>query len=388
MGLPGAVWALGFTSLFMDFSSEMIHGLLPVFLVLNLGASAAVLGLVEGIAEATAQITRIFSGWLSDLLRRRKALAVAGYGLAAATKPLFPLATSVGTVLIARFADRVGKGIRGAPRDALVADVTSAEQRGAAFGLRQSLDTIGAILGPVTAIGLMVLFHDDIRTVFWFAVIPAVISVAVLVFGVKEHALPPQKVRAPLRLREMALLGRSYWLVVAAGTVFTLARFSEAFLVIRAQQGGLPIAWAPAVIAVMSLVFAVSAYPAGRLQDKAGARPLLLLGLVALIAADLLLGFGQSLVVLFVGIGLWGLHMGLTQGVLSALVAAMAPAHLRGTAFGLFGLVTGLAALAASVLAGTLWDAIGPVVTFTAGAGFAAIALLAFLFLGESRKGG
>jgi MFS family permease len=384
--LPGAVWALGFTSLFMDFSSEMIHGLLPVFLVLNLGASAAVLGLVEGIAEATAQITRVFSGWLSDLLRRRKALAVAGYGLAAVTKPLFPLATSVATVLVARFADRVGKGIRGAPRDALVADVTPAEQRGAAFGLRQSLDTVGAILGPVTAIGLMILFDDDIRTVLWFAVVPAVISVAVLVLGVKEQANAPQNTGAPLELRQVALLGRRYWLVVAAGTVFTLARFSEAFLVIRAQQGGLAVAWAPGVIAVMSLVFAVSAYPAGRWQDRIGARPLLILGLVALIVADLLLGFGQSLVVLFLGIGLWGLHMGLTQGVLSALIASTAPESLRGTAFGLFGLITGLAALAASVLAGALWDAIGPPTTFAAGAGFAVTALLAFLFLGKGRN--
>jgi MFS family permease len=384
--LPGAVWALGLTSLFMDFSSEMIHGLLPVFLVLNLGASAAVLGLVEGIAEATAQITRVFSGWLSDELKQRKTLAVAGYALAAATKPLFPLANSVGLVLIARFVDRIGKGIRGAPRDALVADVTPADQRGAAFGLRQSLDTIGAILGPLTAIGLMVLFHDEIRTVLWFAVVPAVISVTVLVFGVKERALPRQKAGAPLRLGEIARLGRPYWFVVAAGTVFTLARFSEAFLVIRAQQGGLAVAWAPAVIAVMSLVYAVSAYPAGRLQDKAGARPLLILGLVALILADLLLGFGQSLVVLFLGIGLWGLHMGLTQGVLSALVAAMAPEHLRGTAFGLFGLITGLAALGASVLAGVLWDVIGPGATFAAGAGFAAVALVAFLFLGKPQE--
>jgi MFS family permease len=384
--LPGAVWALGLTSLFMDFSSEMIHGLLPVFLVLNLGASAAVLGLVEGIAEATAQITRVFSGWLSDTLKRRKALAVAGYGLAAATKPLFPLATSIATVLVARFADRVGKGIRGAPRDALVADITPSDQRGAAFGLRQSLDTIGAILGPLTAIGLMAIFHDDIRTVLWFAVVPAVISVTVLIFGVKERSLPRQEARAPLRLPEIARLGQRYWFVVAAGTVFTMARFSEAFLVIRAQQGGLAITWAPIVIAVMSLVFAVSAYPAGRSQDKAGARPLLIFGLIALIVADLLLGFGQSLVVLFLGVGLWGLHMGLTQGVFSALVAAMAPENLRGTAFGLFGLITGLAALGASVLAGALWDVSGSAATFAAGASFAAIALVAFLFLGESRK--
>jgi MFS family permease len=377
--LPRAVWALGLTSLFMDTSSELIHGLLPVFLVVTLRASATALGVVEGIAEATAQITRVFSGWLSDALGKRKALAVAGYGLAAATKPLFPLANSVGLVLLARFLDRIGKGIRGAPRDALVADLTPPEQRGAAFGLRQSLDTIGATIGPALAIVLMYLFNDNIRTVLWFAVIPAVLAVAVLVLGVEEPAHLDSKPKAPLRLADIRELGSAYWLVIVAGAVFTLARFSEAFLVIRATESGLPFAWAPAVIAAMSLVFALSAYPAGRLQDRIGARPLLLLGLIVLIAADVLLAFGSSLLGIFAGICLWGLHMGLTQGVLSALIAATAPERLRGTAFGLFGLVTGVAALIASVVAGLLWDRIGPDATFSAGAAFAAIAFIAFL---------
>lgn len=382
--LPRAVWALGLTSLFMDMSSELIHGLLPLFLVINLGASAAVLGAIEGIAEATAQVTRVFSGWLSDVLQRRKLLAVLGYGLAAVTKPLFPLAGSVGTVLFARFADRVGKGIRGAPRDALLADVTPRASRGAAFGLRQSLDTIGAVLGPLAAIGLMFLFNDDIRIVLWFAVPPALIAVVILIVGVKEPATPPQKERVPLRLREIALLGRPYWLVLGAGAIFTSARFSEAFLVLRAQDAGLALAFAPAVIAVMSIVFALSAYPAGRIQDQAGSRPLLLAGLAALIVADLALGFGQSLGAVFAGIALWGLHMGLTQGVLAALVAATAPERLRGTAFGLFGLVTGLFALLASVLAGLLWVELGSAASFAAGAGLAAAALIAFLFLGQA----
>jgi MFS family permease len=386
-GLPGTVWALGLTSLFMDVSSELIHGLLPLFLVLDLGASAAVLGLIEGIAEATAQVTRVFSGWLSDALGQRKALAVAGYGLAAATKPLFPLASSAGLVLLARFVDRIGKGIRAAPRDALIADVTPRARQGAAFGLRQSLDTIGAVVGPTAAIGLMYLFSDSIRTVLWFAVPPALIAVAILMICVSEAASPQKHKRVPLRLKKIALLGRPYWLVVGAGAVFTLARFSEAFLVLRAQSGGLAIGLAPAVIAVMSIVFAASAYPAGRMQDKKGARPLLLAGLAALIAADLLLGFGQSLVAVFSGIALWGLHMGLTQGVLATLVACSAPMRLRGTAFGLFGLVTGLFSLLASILAGVLWVRVGAGATFAAGAGFAAAALLAFLFLGAAREG-
>jgi MFS family permease len=377
--LPRAVWALGLTSLFMDTSSELIHGLLPVFLVVTLGASATALGLVEGIAEATAQITRVFSGWLSDALRKRKALAVAGYGLAAATKPLFPLANSVGLVLLARFLDRIGKGLRGAPRDALVADLTPPAQRGAAFGLRQSLDTVGATIGPALAIGLMYLFNDNIRTVLWFAVIPAVLAVTVLVLGVEEPTHLESKPKAPLRFADVRELGSAYWLVIVTGAVFTLARFSEAFLVIRAKDSGLPIAWSPAVIAAMSLVFALSAYPAGRLQDRIGARPLLLLGLALLIAADLFLAFGSSLLGIFAGVGLWGLHMGLTQGVLAALIAATAPMRLRGTAFGMFGLVTGAATLIASVLAGLLWDRIGPDATFLAGAAFAATAFIAFL---------
>lgn len=380
-GLPRSVWALGLTSLLMDTSSELIHGLLPVFLVVTLGASATALGVIEGIAEATAQITRVFSGWLSDALGRRKALTVAGYGLAAVTKPLFPLANTIGLVLLARFLDRIGKGIRGAPRDALVADLTPADKRGAAFGLRQSLDTVGATLGPAAAIGLMYLFNDDIRTVLWFAVIPAVLAVAVLVFGVKEPGRKQRATRAPLQASEIGALGAAYWLVVVAGAIFTLARFSEAFLVIRAMDGGLALAWAPAVIAVMSLVYAASAYPAGRLQDRIGARSLLLLGLCALIAADVVLAAGASLPAIFIGIGLWGLHMGLTQGVLAALIAATAPERLRGTAFGLFGLITGLAALIASVLAGLLWDRIGAGATFLAGAAFAATALIAFLLV-------
>lgn len=385
--LPRAVWALGVTSLLMDTSSELIHGLLPIFLVVTLGASATVLGIVEGIAEATAQVSRVFSGWLSDALGRRKALAVLGYGLAAATKPLFPLANSIGLVLAARFLDRIGKGIRGAPRDALVADLTPAAMRGAAFGLRQSLDTVGAVLGPALAIGLMVLFDDNIRAVLWFAVIPAALAVAVLVFGVKEprHAQP--KARTPLRPAEIGALGRAYWFAAAAGAIFTLARFSEAFLVIRATESGLALAWAPAVIAVMSLVYAASAYPAGRLQDRIGGRPLLLLGLTVLIAADLVLAYAASLLGVFIGIGLWGLHMGLTQGVLAALIAATAPERLRGTAFGLFGMIAGLAALAASVLAGLLWDRIGAGATFLAGAAFAGIALIAFLLIAQMPGG-
>lgn len=384
--MPRTVWALGFTSLFMDLSSEMIHGLLPILVVVGLGASATVLGILEGVAEATAQIVKVFSGWLSDRIGRRKALAVAGYGLAALTKPFFPLADSVGTVMAARFADRIGKGIRGAPRDALVADVTPPAIRGAAFGLRQSLDTVGAAIGPVLAILLMLVFAGDIRTVLWFAAIPAFVSVAILIVAVREVPVPaPAAPRRPIRLADLAGLGRPYRLLLWLAALFTMARFSEAFLVIRAEDAGLPVVFAPVVIAIMSLVYAISAYPAGRVQDRAGPRGLLAASLGVLIAADLVLAVAGDAATVLVGTALWGLHMGLSQGVLSALVAEAAPAHLRGTAFGVFNLVSGLVTLVASVAAGLLWDAAGPSATFLAGAAWAGLAALGVALLPRPR---
>jgi MFS family permease len=383
--MPKTVWALGITSLFMDVSSEMIHALLPVFLVGTLGASATLLGVLEGFAEATAQIVKIFSGWLSDRLGKRKLLAVLGYGMAAFTKPAFPLASTVELVIAARMTDRVGKGIRGAPRDALIADVTHPDIRGAAFGLRQALDTVGAAIGPAAAIGLMMVFHDDIRTVLWFAVVPAFLAVAVLALGVEDRGVEPVRSRAPIRLADARDFPRAYWAVVLAGVIYTLARFSEAFLVIRANAAGLPVTWTPAVIAAMSIVYAAVAYPAGRLQDRLGGRPLLVAGLVVLIAADLALGLADDLVGVFVGIALWGASMGLSQGVLSALVAATAPAALRGTGFGLFNLASGVAMIPASIVAGIVWDRIGPGATFLTGAGLALAAAAVVIALPTDR---
>jgi MFS family permease len=376
--LPRAIWLLGFVSLFMDVSSEMIHSLLPVFMVSGLGASAFAVGLVEGIAESTALVVKVFSGVISDYVGKRKALAVIGYGLGALSKPLFALATSVNGVLAARFTDRIGKGIRGAPRDAMVADLAPPEMRGAAFGLRQSLDTVGAFLGPLLAIGLMLLYAGDFRSVFWFAAIPAAIAVLLLVFGVEEVSAPgPAPARAaPIDWRALRDLPRAYWLVALAGGVFTLARFSEAFLVLRAQEQGLPDALAPLVFVLMNVVFAACAYPAGRLSDRFGGRALLGFGLGALVIADLILAFAQGLAAVTAGVAVWGLHMALTQGVLAAMVAASAPVALRGTAFGIFGLVSGLAMLVASALAGLLWIVLGSAATFIAGAGFALVAVV------------
>jgi MFS family permease len=376
--IPRAVWALGFVSLLMDVSSEMIHSLLPVFLVTTLGTSAFVVGLIEGTAEATALIVKVFSGVLSDYWGRRKPLAILGYGMAAVSKPLFALASTAGLVFTARLLDRIGKGIRGAPRDALLADVTPAGLRGAAFGLRQSLDTVGAFLGPLIAMGLMLLWANDFRAVFWVAIIPAALSVAMLVFGVREPDRPAgARTVNPIKRENLRRLSGAYWWVVAIAAAFTLARFSEAFLILRAQQGGLAIALVPLVLIAMNLVYAVSAYPFGKLSDSVNHGQLLALGLVVLIAADALLAYSGEDGWVWGGIALWGLHMGMTQGLLAAMVAHTAPEDLRGTAFGFFNLVSGIAMLIASALAGLLWDRFGASFTFNAGAAFSVLALVA-----------
>jgi len=388
--IPGSVWALGIVSMLMDVSSEMIHALLPLYLVVGLGASALVVGVIEGIAEATALIVRIFSGALSDRLGHRKWLAAAGYGLAAFTKPVFPLAPSAGWLFAARFIDRIGKGIRGSPRDALIADITPPDLRGASFGLRQSLDTIGAFIGPLLAIGLMLLTADNFTLVFWFAVIPAFLSFAVIVFGVQEPERPadqPPPVRSPLSRAEISRLGHAFWVVVTLAGLFTLARFSEAFLLLRAQSVGMVLAFVPIILVAMNIVYAVSAWPAGALSDRVGRFGLLTGGFAVLIVADLMLAFAPSVTAVVLGAALWGLHMGLTQGILASLVADTAPPDLRGTAFGMFNLAAGIATVAASVIAGALWDAVGPQVTFVAGAAFTALALAVVPLLRRSVAG-
>ena len=370
--LPRTVWALGLVSLLMDMSSEMIHSVLPIFLTTTLGASAAMVGLIDGIAEAAAAIAKVPSGYISDRIGRRKPLILFGYGLAALAKPLFAIAAGPLPILAARFADRVGKGVRGAARDALVADVTPPEIRGRAYGLRQALDTVGALIGPLIAVLLMLAYANDFRLVFWVAVIPAVASVAMVMVGVGDSKASGGKRHFPVQLAELRQLGPAFWTIAAVGLFFTLARFSEAFLILRAAQAGLPIALSPLVLVVMSLVYAAGAYPAGALADRYAAPVLLSAGLLVLIAADLLLALGRGLPAIAAGIALWGAHMALTQGLFAKLVAGSAPDRLRGSAFGLFNLASGLAALAASVVAGLLWDRFGSGATFLAGAGFAA----------------
>ncbi|MDF0535750.1 MFS transporter [Shewanella sp. A32] len=363
--------------MFMDISSEMIHSLLPLFLVGTLGTSTFVVGLIEGIAESTALIVKVFSGALSDYLGKRKALAVFGYSLGVLTKPLFAIATSSSIVFTARLLDRVGKGVRGAPRDALVADLTPPEIRGAAFGLRQSLDTVGALLGPLLAVGLMLLWANDYRAVFWVALIPGVVAVFLLLFGVNEPEQHIGEKRTnPIHRDNLQRLSKAYWWVVGIGAVFTLARFSEAFLVLRAQQGGIPIAYVPLVMVGMNLIYAISAYPFGKLSDRMKHSTLLALGLIVLVAADLVLATNDHWLTVAIGVSLWGLHMGMTQGLLATMVANAAPADLRGTAYGFFNLVSGIAMLIASGTAGLLWDLQGASFTFYAGAIFASLALV------------
>ena len=374
--IPPGIWVLGFVSMLMDISSELIHSLLPVFMVTSLGLSVFVVGLIEGAAEATALIVKVFSGTVSDYFGKRKPLAVLGYSLGALSKPLFALATTVDTVVGARLLDRVGKGIRGAPRDALVADIAPADVRGAAFGLRQSLDTVGAFIGPLLAMALMVLWANDFRAVFWFATLPAFLCVALLIFGVHEPVRPAGIARTnPISRANLARLSRSYWWVVALGGVFTLARFSEAFLVLRAQEGGLALAWTPVVLVAMNVIYAACAYPFGKLADSMRHSTLLGWGLVLLIGADALLAVSNSGGWFWAGVALWGLHMAMTQGLLATMVANTAPENLRGTAYGFFNLVCGLAMLVASGFAGWLWDRWGAPHTFMAGICFCLLAL-------------
>lgn len=376
--MPRSVWVLGFVSLLMDVSSEMIHSLLPLFMVTVLGASALTVGVIEGIAESTALLVKVFSGALSDYLGRRKGLALFGYAMGALTKPMFALASTTGMVFGARFLDRVGKGVRGAPRDALIADIAPAGIRGAAFGLRQSLDTVGAFLGPLLGAGLMLLWANDFRAVFWVAVIPGMLAVALLLFGVHE----PEKAEAyqpvnPVSRENLKRLGADYWWVVGIGAVFTLARFSEAFLVLRAAQGGVAIALVPLVMVAMNVIYAASAYPFGKLSDSMSHTKMLALGLAVLIAADLVLATDDHWATVLAGVALWGIHMGITQGLLARMVADATPADLRGTAYGFFNLMSGLAMLLASILAGLLWDRLGAAFTFYAGAAICVLAAFA-----------
>jgi MFS family permease len=376
--IPKSIWALGFTSMFMDLSSELTHAVLPLFMVGSLGASMTSVGLIEGLSEAVALITKIFSGTISDLMGKRKLLTVIGYGLSAFTKPLFPMADSITTVFVARFSDRIGKGIRGAPRDALVGDIAPAEIRGECFGLRQMLDTIGAFLAPLAAIVLLMTFTEDLRMVMWIAVIPAAICMVILILGVEEpkNLVSKRKTGFPLKKENIKKLTKPFWIVVISASFLTMARFSDAFMLLKARDVGLSIGWIPVVLVVMNFVYALSAYPVGIISDRIPREKILIAGVVILIVANSILAYANSIWLVMLGTAIWGLHMGVTQGLLAAMVTDRAPAELRGTAYGLFNLFCGIAMLIASVSGGALWDHFGAKATFVSGVGFAVIALI------------
>jgi MFS family permease len=376
---------LGVVSLLMDISSEMIQTLLPLYLVAGLGASAVAIGFIEGLSVAIATVTKLFSGMISDWTGKRKPLAVLGYGLGALSKPIFPLATSIGWVVVAKAVDRVGKGIRGTPRDALIADVTPPEIRGASFGLRKSLDTVGGFVGPLAAIGLMLVTDGNMIAIFWIAATPAFLAVALLIVGVKEPEQPPSPSKGMPRFRDAGRLNRAVWVVIAVSSLLTFPRFSEAFLLLKSQEAGLSLAWIPITMVVMHAVYGLTAYPAGYLSDRIGRRSLIALSLLFLIAADLALATAQTLPMLFVGIVLWGLHMGFSQGILSTLIADSAPQNLKGTAFGVFNLATGLTVILGNVAAGLLWEIYGSSSTFLAGAVMALASLAAVPLLSAAR---
>lgn len=380
--LPTTVWALGIVSLLTDVSSELVHALLPLLLAGPIGASMVMIGLIEGAAEATASIVKLFSGALSDRIGRRKPLVVAGYGLSALTKLVFPLVNSAGLILGARLVDRLGKGIRGAPRDALIADVTPTEQRGAAYGLRQSLDTVGAVIGPMAAMGLM-LWLLDARAALWFAAIPGLLAVLVLLVYVREpeqHAGDPKKA---LSLRDWRALDARVWAVIGIAALLNLARFGEGFLVIRMRDAGFGDGLAPLALVLMSLAFTLTAYPVGWWADRVSRRALLLTGVALLVVADLVFATVPGRVGVVVGVLLWGVHLGFTQGLLSAMLSDVAPKTLRGTAFGVFHLVGGIALLCASLAAGWLWQAFGATTMFFAAAGVALAAALVLVARGR-----
>ena len=382
LAMPRGIWVLGFGSLLMDASSELVHSLMPIFMVSVLGTSIITVGVIEGIAEATAAITKVFSGAISDYFRKRKFLIVLGYGLGAITKPVFPLANTIQWVFAARIVDRIGKGIRGAPRDALIADLVPNEMRGAAYGLRQSLDSVGAFVGPLLAVAFMALLANDIKAVLWVAVVPAFLAVILLAVAVREPeaAGMGSGIGKRLTLVNAKRLSRNYWLIVALGGIFTLARFSEAFLILRAKDVGLSLVLVPVIMIVMNVIYSAFAYPAGILADRIHPRLLLVAGLGVLISADGVLAIATTPFAAFIGAGLWGLHMALTQGLLLKMVANASPEELRGTAFGLFNLASGGALLLASIIAGGLWSSYGPSATFLAGAGFATVAAVGLLF--------
>jgi len=372
---------LGLVSLLTATSSAMVYGLLPVFLVKVLGASIGIVGVMEGLAEASNSAMRLLSGITSDWIGRRKPVVAFGYLLSAANKLVFPMAESVSIVFVARLVDRFGKGVRDAPRDALISDLTPSHIRGSGFGLRTALYTMGFVLGPLAAIGLMVASGDNFRLVFAIAVAPAFAAVGILLFAIGEDpAQSSREARFRIRLSHLSRLPAAFWWSISVASLLSLARYSPAFLVLKASDVGIDPAFVPLILVFTHTVFSAAAYPFGALADRVDHRLQLALAVAVLLAADLVLAAGGTMVTAFLGASLWGLQMGVSEGLLSASVANAAPDDLRGTAFGIYQLAFGLAAFGASGTAGALWSIGGPPLAFGVSACVAAgvVPVLAF----------
>lgn len=386
--IPSTIWMLGLTSLFMDVSTEIVHSVMPIYLVTVLGASPMLVGAIDGVAEATASIMKVFSGALSDWVGRRKPLAIAGYGMAAITRPILPFASTVTEIFALRILDRIGKGVRVAPRDALVADHVRPEILGAAYGLRQGLDTIGALVGPIIAAIVLASSNNDFQWVFWVSCIPAALCVLIISLGVSEAARPADRPRPafPLRPSQVRRLRGVFWGSMAIIMLLLIPRFSEGFLLLKAQQSGISVTWVPLLLAAVNLVAAPVSFPAGRLSDRIGRRHLVMSGFAVLVAAQLVLTVTDGPIGVLVGALFWGLHLGMTQGVLAAMIVDHAPADLRGTAFGVFHVASGLAVLVGSFGAGWIWDQLGSTTMFATAAAIGVAGLAALVISSVGRR--
>lgn len=388
-GLSRNVVILGFVSLLNDGASEMIYPLLPIFLTAVLGVGPAVLGVIEGIAETTASLLKLYSGYLSDRIKQRKGWIVAGYTLSNLIRPLIAFSTSWIHVLVLRFSDRVGKGIRTSPRDALIADSTAPEYRGVAFSFHRAMDHSGAIIGPLIATGLLLIFQDDLKTVFLLSFIPGLLAVGLLLFGLRE-----KQVEAPRATAASVLNFRAAWADISTNFrkylliifLFTLGNSSDVFLLLRAQQLGVPIALLPTIWVVLHIVKMSFSIPGGLLSDRIGRKKVIIAGWIiyALVYAGF--AFATSQWHAWALFAIYGIFFGLTEGVEKALVADLAPAHLRGSAFGLYNLVIGIGALPASLIFGLVWQQFGAAAAFSMGAGFALLACVLFSLLSIKKQ--
>ena len=375
--IPQTVIALGVVSFLTDLSSEMIYPLLPIFLTTVLGAGAVMLGLIEGIAESTAALVKVASGIWTDRTHKRKALIVAGYSLSGVMRPLIGLATAWPTVLVLRFADRVGKGIRSSPRDALIADVTDAGARGAAYGFHRAMDHAGAVAGPLVAVALLNLGGFSLREVFLLAALPAAVVLFVLLAGVKEPDVPreePEKV--PKLIVPLTALGGDYRRLLIAVLLFTLGNSTDAFLLLRLSDAGISPAWIATLWSAHHVVKMAATYFGGRLTDRVGPRRMIVAGWIFYAAIYLAFGWLDSAPFL-IGIFLaYGIYFGLVEPAERAWIAGAVPRGLRGTAFGWYHCIIGLAALPGSLLFGWLWQQWNTTVAFTTGAVFAVLGAL------------